>query len=122
MNLVDAQESNVSLTCNCERLELDLDTVTALGIVVAELVSNSYEHAFPAGEGSIGVSLRGATDAAGMATLIVTSGDVVARRWRRSAWCVAVWSCIAPRRCNIQGVCRDVAGQGRQRGRRHVHP
>ena len=38
---------------------LDLDVVTALGIVVAELVSNSYDHAFPGGrKGSIRVSVH----------------------------------------------------------------
>ena len=38
---------------------LDLDVVTALGIVVAEVVTNSYDHAFPDGDkGSIVVSVR----------------------------------------------------------------
>ena len=41
-----------------QALILDLDVVTALGIVVAELVTNCYDHAFPAGKGSIVVSLR----------------------------------------------------------------
>jgi two-component sensor histidine kinase len=31
--------------------------VTALGIVVAELVTNSYDHAFPAGAGTITVTV-----------------------------------------------------------------
>ena len=29
---------------------MDLDTVTAMGMVVAELVANSFDHAFPGGE------------------------------------------------------------------------
>jgi two-component sensor histidine kinase len=38
---------------------LDLDVVTALGIVVAEVVTNSYDHAFPGGNrGSISVSVH----------------------------------------------------------------
>jgi len=36
---------------------LDLDTATALGLVVAELISNSYLHAFPVGWGTIEVLL-----------------------------------------------------------------
>ncbi len=39
-------------------LPVDLDTVTALGMAVAELVSNSYGHAFPSGHGTITVSLK----------------------------------------------------------------
>ncbi len=48
----------VTLTCDCEVLILDLDVVTALGIVVAELVTNCYDHAFGDGGGSIAVSMR----------------------------------------------------------------
>jgi two-component sensor histidine kinase len=39
-------------------LPLDLDTVTALGIVVAETVSNAYLHAFPERTGTISVRLN----------------------------------------------------------------
>ena len=45
----------ITLTCDSEALILDLDVVTALGIVVAELVTNSYDHAFPGGAGAIAV-------------------------------------------------------------------
>ncbi len=48
----------VTLTCDSDPIILDLDVVTALGIVVAELVTNCYDHAFPHGKGSIIVSLR----------------------------------------------------------------
>ena len=37
---------NVKLTCEVESVTLDLDKVTSLGMVVAELVTNSYGHAF----------------------------------------------------------------------------
>jgi two-component sensor histidine kinase len=47
----------VGLTCHNEPVILDLDTVTALGLVVAELIANSYHHAFPDGTGMITVSL-----------------------------------------------------------------
>ena len=52
----------VVMTCHAEPVILDLDSVTALGLVVSELMSNSYDHAFPGGTGSINVSLvRGET-------------------------------------------------------------
>jgi two-component sensor histidine kinase len=47
----------VTLTCDSEPLILDLDVVTALGMVVAELVTNSYDHAFPDGKGATTVSV-----------------------------------------------------------------
>ena len=51
-------KSGITLTCAAETLPVDLDTVTAIGMIVAELVSNSYEHAFPNAAGSIRVFLR----------------------------------------------------------------
>jgi two-component sensor histidine kinase len=50
--------AGVSIHCAAETLLVNLDTVTAVGMAVAELVSNSYEHAFPAQRGTIEVSLR----------------------------------------------------------------
>src|ERR1700722_9303718 len=47
----------VELSRHIEAVILDLDTVTALGLVVAELIANSYHHAFPDGRGTITVSL-----------------------------------------------------------------
>jgi two-component sensor histidine kinase len=61
----------VTLRCESDSIVLDLDVVTALGIVVAELVTNCYDHAFPGGKGSISVSLRHAPDDANMAVMIV---------------------------------------------------
>jgi two-component sensor histidine kinase len=37
---------------------LELDAATALGIVITELVSNAYLHAFPARSGEINVTVR----------------------------------------------------------------
>jgi len=51
-------ESAIGLECTSDTLVLDLDAVTALGIVVTELVTNSFEHAFPGGKGEIKVSVR----------------------------------------------------------------
>lgn len=48
----------VNVLCDVCKLSVDLDTVTALGMAVAELVSNSYEHALPNDRGIIEVSLK----------------------------------------------------------------
>ncbi|MEI9906147.1 MAG: histidine kinase dimerization/phosphoacceptor domain -containing protein [Asticcacaulis sp.] len=73
-NLAEIQDGNteqINLTCKSVSLLLDLDMVTALGIIVAELVTNSYDHAFPGGRGTISVSLTHAFDAPGQALLTV---------------------------------------------------
>lgn len=61
-----APDGSVTLTCDSDAIMLDLDVVTALGIVVAEVVTNSYDHAFADGKrGSIIVSvLRAGGDTA----------------------------------------------------------
>jgi two-component sensor histidine kinase len=74
-NLADIQASpngGVTLRCASESLILDLDVVTALGIAVAELVTNSYDHAFPDGKGSTTVTVRGAVGDDPMATMTVS--------------------------------------------------
>ncbi len=50
--------TGIVVHCDVEPLFVELDTVTALGMVVAELVSNSFEHAYPDGQGTITVRLR----------------------------------------------------------------
>jgi two-component sensor histidine kinase len=66
----------IALSCDSERVMLDLDAVTAMGIVLAELVTNSYDHAFPDGTGSISVSVRAPTAKDDMATMtILDSGS-----------------------------------------------
>jgi two-component sensor histidine kinase len=74
LNLAELQAApsgTVTLTCHSERIILDLDVVTALGIVVAELVTNSYDHAFPGGQGAIIVLVRRTATAVGMATMTI---------------------------------------------------
>jgi two-component sensor histidine kinase len=71
LNLAEIQGApagTITLRCDSESLILDLDVATALGIVVAEVVTNSYDHAFPGGKsGSISVSVHcGAGDIAVM--------------------------------------------------------
>jgi two-component sensor histidine kinase len=74
LNLAEIQDSagaGVTLTCNSDTIILDLDVVTALGLVVAELVTNAYDHAFPHGKGSIGVAVRRDPEDPGTATLTI---------------------------------------------------
>ncbi len=63
----------VTLSCDSDMIILDLDVVTALGIVVAELVANSYDHAFSGGNGTINVCVR--RDPGDSATAILTVSD-----------------------------------------------
>jgi two-component sensor histidine kinase len=76
LNLAEIQaapDGSVTLTCDSEAIVLDLDVVTALGIVVAEVVTNSYDHAFPGGKrGSIIVSVRRIDGDADIATMTIS--------------------------------------------------
>ena len=57
-DVADLGQHAIVLTCESTPLMLDLDTSTALGLIVAELITNSYRHAFPGGgEGRIDVSV-----------------------------------------------------------------
>jgi len=62
----EVRKFGVALTCDgdAEPLLLDLDSVTALGIVVAEIISNAYVHAFPERAGAIHVDLKRTPDGA----------------------------------------------------------
>jgi two-component sensor histidine kinase len=72
MNIVEIHAKDITLHCDCDPVLLDLDTVTALGIVLAELVTNSYDHAFVDGTGTINVSIRAAIGNEVMARLVVS--------------------------------------------------
>jgi two-component sensor histidine kinase len=75
LNLAEIQElpnHGVTLSCDSDSLLLDLDAVTALGIVLVELVTNSYDHAFPSGKGTTSVSVRNAVGDDNMATMTVS--------------------------------------------------
>jgi two-component sensor histidine kinase len=45
--LQDGRAGNIDLQCHAESIMLPLDSATALGMAVAELVTNGYRHAFP---------------------------------------------------------------------------
>jgi len=66
---------SVVLTCDVAPMEVDLATTTALGLVVTELVSNSYEHAFPEGVGNIALA-GGPAARSGWGELTVTDDGV----------------------------------------------
>ena len=51
------RNTEISLSCDVVSILVDLDTVTAIGMAVAELVSNSYEHGLFNTKGAIAVSL-----------------------------------------------------------------
>lgn len=52
----DKSEFDIALVCKAEPIVLDLDIVTALGIVMTEVISNAYLHAFPDRSGTINVN------------------------------------------------------------------
>ena len=62
----------ILLSCESDALMLDLDVVTALGVIVTELVTNSYEHAFPSSRGVINVTVRRPTAELGMACMVIS--------------------------------------------------
>jgi two-component sensor histidine kinase len=76
LNLAEIQAApagSVTLICDSDAIVLDLDVVTALGIVVAEVVTNSYDHAFPDGKrGSIIVSVHRAAGDVDIATMTIS--------------------------------------------------
>ena len=55
--LEKSRQPNIEIIYHFEPVVCDVDNVAALGIVIAELMANSYAHAFPDGTGSIRVSL-----------------------------------------------------------------
>ena len=50
---------HVELATDIDDIELDLDRATSVGLIVNELVSNAFKHAFPDGrEGSVRVEMK----------------------------------------------------------------
>jgi two-component sensor histidine kinase/putative methionine-R-sulfoxide reductase with GAF domain len=52
----------IELSCRTETILLTVDAVTTVGMIVAELVTNSYNHAFPDRAGKVSVALSGVDD------------------------------------------------------------
>ena len=63
-------EGGISLSISAIPLEVDLDFAIPIGLLVAELVTNSIKHAFPSGKGKITVILERRTN--GEIALIVS--------------------------------------------------
>ncbi len=51
-------DSRIVLSCEADDLLLALDDATAMGIIITELITNAYVHAFPLGEGEVDVALH----------------------------------------------------------------
>jgi two-component sensor histidine kinase/putative methionine-R-sulfoxide reductase with GAF domain len=65
-----AEHRDVRQTCSTVPLQVDLDTVTALGMAAAELVTNCYVHGFPNGKsGTIDVLLSTSESGEGVLTI-----------------------------------------------------
>ncbi len=64
-------KDGIRIACEVAPVNVGLDTVTAIGMVVAELVANSYDHAFANGKGIVTVTLTH-TAGADLATLKVS--------------------------------------------------
>ena len=56
--LESGQHSRVKLTCHAEPVILDLESATTLGLVVSQLIADSYARAPPENTGTISVSLH----------------------------------------------------------------
>jgi two-component sensor histidine kinase len=65
-------QNHINLVCAVEPMQLSLDVSTALGIIITELVNNSYMHAFPNDIGEISVTLH--VEAARMVLTISDNG------------------------------------------------
>lgn len=68
-SLQTTPNGRIQLVFNAEPVLLGLDDVTALGMVVAELVTNSYRHAFPDRDGIITITLTRTSPATASLTI-----------------------------------------------------
>ncbi len=57
-NFQERKELDITFICDVEPMSLGLDLITSLGIIVTEIASNAYLHAFPSGSGTIRVILH----------------------------------------------------------------
>ncbi len=67
-----APGSDITLSCESDELILDLDQVTALGIVIVEIVTNSYDHAFLSSNGHISVVVKQPAAGSDCASITIT--------------------------------------------------
>jgi two-component sensor histidine kinase len=72
--LQDDRNCKVGLDCRTESVIMPLSNVTVLGMIVAELVTNSYRHAFPNIDGTVTVSLARAVGGGGAILTVQDDG------------------------------------------------
>jgi two-component sensor histidine kinase len=66
------RSEDVTMCWDCDSVTMDLNDVTALGIIVTEIVANAYDHAFDGGAGAaIVVTLRAPSEPEGRATIAI---------------------------------------------------
>ncbi|WP_139828116.1 tetratricopeptide repeat-containing sensor histidine kinase [Marivirga sericea] len=53
---IDMQK--VDVTYDVDHLNLDVDTMIPIGLILNELISNSFKYAFPSGEGTLSITLK----------------------------------------------------------------
>ncbi|HEY0182755.1 MAG TPA: GAF domain-containing protein [Rhodopila sp.] len=70
-----ASEHAIILDCHAEAVRVSLATATALGLVLTDLISNSYEHACSSHRGRIDLRIRGG-DMAGQGVITIADHDV----------------------------------------------
>jgi two-component sensor histidine kinase len=73
----------VKLSYFTDPIQLDLDVATSLGIVITELISNAYTHAFPDGPGEIVVTMRAIPEGAWLSIVDNGTGFVETETKRR---------------------------------------
>ncbi|WP_410507041.1 PAS domain S-box protein [Methanosarcina hadiensis] len=70
----------ISFKLDLEQVDLSMDTAIPLGIVVNELVSNSFKHAIPAGgKGEIRISLQKADESAARSGILASEKECMQR-------------------------------------------
>lgn len=79
-NSYNPGNKNISLKLDLGKVYLGMDTAIPLGIIVNELVSNSFKHAFPSRrEGKIQINLQKADDSAAMSKIPASEKECMKR-------------------------------------------
>ena len=71
----NAATRGVKIACRFDKLPLDIDRTTVIGIIANELISNCYEHAFPEGKGEIRIELHRLKGGRGACLVVADNGS-----------------------------------------------